>query len=318
MASSSTTKNPKSERNKMIAAIALGFVALLTLWYAFFSGPSTSKTAPPQSANSKKALDPRSPNATTSDGTASLTPATSRDDISTEVPRPIPLEYETPAGVPEVSRNIFAFYVPPPPTPKPVLPDPTPTPTPLPPLTVSGLSPTNVFARTGDFKLDVSGDKFTPQTRVFIDGRELETRYISPQQLSATVPSAVITYEGARQIIVRTPDGTIYSNTVALTVATPPAPNYTYVGLVGGSKFNDTAILKDKNTKNLINVTRGDPVGGRFRVTSISQREVVLVDSTLRIKHTLPLTTDTGGTQGGPQRPPSQPQPVTTDGDEEP
>ena len=317
MASTSTEKNPKSERNKMIAAIALGVVALLTLWYAFFSGSSTSKTAQTTASNSNKTLAPRGANQT-SDGRGTLTQINSPVDPATEIPRPIPIDRETPAGVPEVSRNIFAFYVPPP---KPIVtptPEPPPAPTPPPPVLVSGLSPTNVYARTGDFKLDVSGDKFTPQTRVFIDGRELETRYISPQQLSATVPSAVITYEGARQIIVRTPDGTIYSNTVALSVAAPPAPNYTYVGLVGGSKFNDTAILKDKNTKNLINVTRGDPVGGRFRVTSISQREVVLVDTNLRIKHTLPLTSDTGGQQGGPPRPPSQPQPVTTDGDDEP
>lgn len=83
-------------------------------------------------------------------------------------------------------------------------------------------------------------------------------------------------------------------------------PNYTYVGLVGGRQYNDTAILKDKNSKNLINIQRGDTVSGRFRVTSISQREVVLVDNSLRIKHTLPLTTE-GGTPGGPQRMPQPP-----------
>jgi hypothetical protein len=180
---------------------------------------------------------------------------------------------------------------------------------------VSSISPTNVFARTSDFKLDVSGDKFTPQMRIYVDGRELETRYLGPQQLSATVPAAVIAYEGARQVVVRSPDGTLYSNPVPLIVAAPPLPNYTYVGLVGGQRYNDTAILKDKNSKNLINVQRGDPVGGRFRVTSISQREIVLVDMNLRIKHTLPLITEGGTSSGSPPRVPQQ-QPPPDDSDD--
>jgi hypothetical protein len=129
----------------------------------------------------------------------------------------------------------------------------------------------------------------------------LETRYLGPQQLSATVPAAAIAYEGARQIVVRTPDGTLYSNAASISVAAPPLPNYTYVGLVGGRQYNDTAILKDKSSKNLVNVQRGDTVSGRFRVTSISQREVALIDTSLRIKHTLPLTVESG-TPGGPQR----------------
>lgn len=307
--------NPKSERKKMIAAIALGVAALFTLWYAFFgSSPRTTTTT--QTTGVKNAnngtLAPRSPSSSaTGDGSASLTPATMREEAPLLPPSPIPLEDTPPPAVPEASRNIFAFYIPPP---KPVatpVPPPPPTPTPPPPLTVSSVSPAQVFARTSDFKLDVAGDKFTPQTRVYVDGRELETRYLSPQQLSANVPASVIAYEGAHQIIVRTPDGTIYSNTATLNVAAPPVPNYTYVGLVGGQRYNDTAILKDKSSKNLVNVQRGEPVGGRFRVQSISQREVVLIDTNLRIKHTLPLTTEGGTQQGGPQR-----QPVIIDGND--
>lgn len=312
----STDENPKSERKKMIAAAALGLVALLTLWYAFFgSSPKTTTTAT-KSTNSGAGA-PRS-TATTGDGRGSIIPINSTGDAPLDIPRPVPVEDEPPPAVPEAGRNIFAFYVPPPPTPKPEVTPPPATPTPAPPLTVSSVSPANVYARTSDFKLDVMGEKFTPQTRIFIDGRELETRFISPQQLSATVPSSVITYEGARQIIVRTPDGTIYSNTATLNVAVPPTPNFTYVGLVGGPRFNDTAILKDKSSKNLVNVQRGDTVSGRFRVTSISQREVVFVDTMLRIKHTLPLTSETGTTPGSPQRGVPQQPPVITDGDEEP
>jgi hypothetical protein len=179
---------------------------------------------------------------------------------------------------------------------------------------VASISPSNVYARTSDFKLAVAGDKFTPQTRIYIDGRELETQYLGPQQLSATVPAAVISSEGERQITVRTPDGTLYSNPATLSVAAPPVPNYTYVGLVGGLRYNDTAILKDKSSKNLVNIQRGDTVSGRFRVTSISQREVVLLDTSLKIKHTLPLMVESGPPGSSPQRIPQQP--VVNDDDE--
>jgi hypothetical protein len=301
-------ENPKSERKKMIAAAALGLVALVTLWYAFFSSPSKSTTATP--ANTANANRPLAPRSVSGDGTApTIRPASLREEAPLTVPAPIPLGDAPPPAVPEASRNIFAYYVPPPPPVRPSPQAPTPTPAPPPPLTITSVSPTNVYARTSDFKLDVTGDKFTPQTRIYIDGRELETRYLGAQQLSATVPAAAIAYEGARQVTVRTPDGSLYSNTVPISVAAPPTPNYTYVGLVGGPRYNDTAILKDKNSKNLVNIQRGDTVAGRFRVTSISQREVVLMDSSLRIKHTLPLTTE-GQTPGGPQR---VPQPVTND-----
>ncbi|HYO92050.1 MAG TPA: IPT/TIG domain-containing protein [Pyrinomonadaceae bacterium] len=293
-------ENQKSEVKKMIAAVALGLVALITLWYAFFSSPSKPTTAAQtNAANANRAtLAPRS---VAGDGTGpTIRPASLREETPL-TPMPIPLGDAPPPAVPEASRNIFAYYVPPPPAPKPSPQAPTPTPEQPPPLTVSSVSPTNVYARTGEFKLDIMGDKFTPQARIYIDGRELETRYLGPQQLSATVPAAAIAYEGARQITVRTPDGSLYSNTVAISVAAPPAPNYIYVGLVGGRQYNDTAILKDKSSKSLVNVQRGDTVAGRFRVTSISQREVVLVDSSLRIKHALPLTTE-NPTPGGPQR----------------
>lgn len=309
----SAEENPKSERKKMIAAVALGLVALVTLWYAFFSSPSKpAVVAQPGATNANRTtLQPRSTSAG-ANGTGSPTLRPTAADAPLTPPMPIPLADIAPPAVPEASRNIFAYYVPPPPAPRPSPQQPTPTPEPPPPLTVSSISPTNVYAGTGEFKLDVTGDKFTPQTRIYIDGRELETRYLGPQQLSATVPASVIASAGARQVVVRTPDGTLYSGPATISVAAPPPPNYTYVGLVGGPSYNDTAILKDKTSKNLSNVQRGDMVGGRFRVTSISQREVVLIDTSLRIRHRLPLTVESGA-PGGPQR--TQQPPVVSDDD---
>jgi hypothetical protein len=146
------------------------------------------------------------------------------------------------------------------------------------------------------------GDKFTPALHITIDGRDMPTRFINAQQLFTTVPAALITNPGARSVLVRSNDGTLYSATLTLNVSPPPLPNYNYIGLIGKPRFNDTAVLQDKSTKDLVNVQRGDLVGGRFRVNSISEKEVVLIDTTLKIRHTISYTVDAAA---GPQfRPP--------------
>jgi len=61
-------------------------------------------------------------------------------------------------------------------------------------------------------------------------------------------------------------------------------------------------VLQKKGEKDLLNVQRGDVLEGRFRVSSISEKEVVLVDTNLKIRHTIAFTVDTGSNQ--PFRPP--------------
>ena len=299
-------RNP-SERNKLILAGALGIVALLFLWWTFFgfggsSRPGVERPAgqsPPSAANRVPSkLSPSSvvePN------------AAGQDDL------PRPVVYAEPVSAPEAGRNIFVYYEPPPPPPK-VSVTPTPTPTPTPPVLLANISPATVFAKTADFTLEISGDKITSQLRVVIDNNtELPTRYIGPQQLSATVPAALIANPGSRQVMLRSADGKDYSNTLTLSVAEAPKPNYSYIGIIGTPHHIDTAILQDKNNKETLNVQRGDLLGGRFRVTSISEKEVVVVDSNLKIKHSLGMTT-----QGDRSNPLQRPTPRVDSEDDEP
>ena len=290
----SDIRNP-AERNKLILAGALGVVAILFLWWTFFGFGSSSKPVSPRAAGQP------APSAVSRRTTTA--PAQSAVDlIGPELAqlRPVTFEY-SPVNVPEARRNIFVYYE------KPVQPVaeasvPTPTPTPVPPVLLASLSPANVIARTGDFTLEISGDKFTPQMRVLIDNSELPARYLNPQQISASVPAAVIANPGTRTVMLRSDDGKLYSNTTSLSVAPPPTPNYSYIGIIGTPRFVDTAILQDKGSKETINVQRGDLLGGRFRVTSISEKEVVVIDSNLKIKHTLAMTSQ--GDKGNPlQRP---------------
>ena len=270
--------NNPNERKKIIAAVGLGIAAIVVLSYAFFGGgskkPPTNVAVKPTPGEVGSKVNRPTPESTPDDS----------------ILQPIPVSWPVPA-VPEPNRNIFAYYEPPP-RPSPVVQLPTPTPTPPPPLTVSSLQPSNVYARTADFRLQVVGDKFTPAVHITIDGRDLVTSFINPQQVAATVPSALITNPGMRQLIVRSNDGKLYSNTAMLNVTPPPLPNYNYVGIIGRPRYNDTAVLQNKSSKELLSVRRGDPVDGRFRVNSISEREIVLFDTTLKIRHTIPFTVE--------------------------
>lgn len=270
-----------TDQKKLFLAIGLGVLALLALWWTFFGFGSSSK---PPAKNSKPAV-------------ATATPAPRNDDRPNQPEPPADAFYIAvigsttgPTAVPEPRRNIFAFYVPPP-TPVPTQAVIIPTPPPPPPLLLAAVSPANVYARTDDFTLDVTGDKFTPAVRVLVDSRELPTRFVSAQQLSARVPAAVIASAGSRTVEVKSPDGLLYSTKVSINVQAPPIPNYGYVGIIGKPhNIGDTAILQDKSNKEILTVQRGDVVGGRFRVSSISDRELVFMDTTLKIKHSITMS----------------------------
>lgn len=287
--------NNPNEKKKMIAAAVLALVAIGILGYVFFGGgssiPTMNVAVAKPSPSTRAGVQP--------------SPEPTVDDQSFYKP----IRYTVnPPAYSEADRNIFAFYIPPTPTPKVVV-IATPTPTPKPPLTASSLSPTSVYAHTADFSLQLAGDKFTSAVKIVIDGRELPTRFVNPQQLFATVPASLIANPGVRQVMAKSGDGALYSNTLSLNITPPPLPNFTYVGIIGKPRFNDTAVLQDKTSKDFIRVQRGDPVGGRFRVVSISEKEVKLTDVTLKITHTLVFTADQ---TSSPYRPPVR------SGDDEP
>jgi hypothetical protein len=301
----SDIQNP-NERKKLIGAAVLGLLAIVLLWWTFIGfGSSPSKVSQRPVSQTKSSNVNR--------GSSSKAPSQTGAELSglLDQLRPISYEHSLPA-VPEARRNIFVYYEPPKPV---VLASviPTPTPTPIPPVLLASLSPATVYARTADFTLDIAGDKLSPQLRVVIDNNELPTRYLGPQQISATVPAALIANPGSRQVLLRSVDGKLYSNSATLNVAAPPIPNYNYVGIIGTRRYIDTAILQDKGSKETLNVQRGDLLGGRFRVTSISEKELVLVDTNLKIRHALALTTQ--GEKGNPMQ---RPTPKVDSEDDEP
>jgi hypothetical protein len=307
-----------AERNKMIAAIVLP-VFVFILLVRMFSGPSGPSAASTNNNNRRQSAPKTAQNSNARNANAPLA-----DDAEIEVTNYSPIVCCAPLyGGADAGRNIFAFYEKPVALPKPSETSiPIPTPTPPPPIPLASISPQSVFAKTGNFTLQLSGDKFGPDDRVYVDGQELQTQYRSIQQLTATVPAGLIGGPGQRSVVVRTPDGKLFSNPQLLNVMQPPAPTYTYVGFLKRARAN-TAVLKDSRGE-LYSVREGDLVEGRFRVTEISDRGVEVVDKDLNIKHTMPyVASGTGNNSGmgpasapGAIRPP--PPPNDDGGDEEP
>lgn len=275
----------------------LGLAAVVLLWWTFIGFGSSSKPPAPRAT-----AQPTPPTAVSRANPNPAAPQSVAEFKGADLAQLVPVHVGFSAVLaPSAKRNIFVYYEPP------VIPIaapsvPTPTPTPTPPVLLASISPANVFARTADFTLELSGDKFTSQMRVVIDNTELPVRYISPQQLSTTVPAAIIANPGSRQVMLRSVDGKIYSNSTTISIAAPPTPNYSYIGILGGPRFIDIAIVQDKANKETLSVQRGDLLGGRFRVTSISEKELVVVDNNLNVKHKLAITNQ--GDKGNPlQRP---------------
>lgn len=298
----SDIKNPE-ERKKLIWAIGLGIVALIFLWWTFFGFGSSSRPTNRVANSNQPAARSQS---------AAAQPQRADEVRLTPVEQLVPVNYPPPLpAVAEPGRNIFAFYE------KPAAPapsTPTPTPTPTPPVLLAAVSPSSVYARTDDFNLEVSGDKFTPEVRVTIDGQELQTRFVGMQQLSSKVPASLIANPGNRQVVVRSPDGRLYSNAVTLNVNQPPVPNFSYIGIIGITRgMLDVAMLQDKSSREIVKAQRGDVLGGRFRVSSISEKELVVVDTSLKIKHTIPFTSGERGIGPG-----SRPTPRVDSEDDEP
>lgn len=290
--------------------MVLGGLAVLTLVYTFggmfVGGRKTTVTV---------SVSP-TPTATvtSSSGTQTSTIQTlSQDQINSEwLTRPV-VYIPGAFYAPDAGRNIFAFYEPPAPTPyvalpvaEKTLPIPTPaTPTPTPPILLGYVSPQSVYAGSNNFRLEVNGDKFTPDSLIIWNGSQIPTNYVSAQKLTADISANLIAGEGQRSIEVRTPDGRLYSNPVMMNVQTPPKPNYQYIGMIARRRSNnDTAYLQETNKPTPFGMRLNDVVG-RFRMVSISVNEVIMEDTSLGFRHKLPLArpSSAGGGGGGQTTP---------------
>jgi hypothetical protein len=321
MASLFEGKSP-AERNKLIAAIVLGALAVIALGYTL-SGVFFPPKRTPATASS-------SPTPTPKDSTGGDTVSNGLSDPNGFY-ESMPVDYDPTAfSSRDAGRNIFAFYEPPvylqTPTPivQPKTPIPTPTPYVAPPATpiqytvnLGFMNTSSIFAGSKGFRLEVNGDKFTPETAIYFNGSMLPTTFVSPQRLTAEISSNLIANAGNVQIDVHSPDGKLFSNPMILAVNAPPKPQFQYIGMIARSRYNnDTAYLMEQGKQTPTSARLNDTVGGRFKMSSISSAEVVVEDRELGFKYRLALerpksgqtSGSAGQTFGGKGQPQSNPQ----------
>ncbi|MGI8641058.1 MAG: hypothetical protein ACR2MG_14075 [Pyrinomonadaceae bacterium] len=302
-------KSP-TERNKLIAAIVLGVMAVIALTYTFGGMFVSSK----KTTVAITVSPTPTPKALVKSGDTQNSSLPSREEVDFQYTT-TPVVYNPDKFyAPDAGRNIFAFYEPPPPTPyvtplvafKTPTPVPPPDPTPTPPLLVGFVTPQSVYSGSKTFRLEVNGDKFTPDSRILFNGSELPTTYISPQKLVADVPSNLISGAGSLFIMVRTPGG-LYSNQVSLNVQAPPIPAFQYIGMIARKRYNnDTAYFQEEGKQTPISGRLNDIVSGRFRLVSISPEETIFEDVNLGFKHRLALyrpEPEKGSNAGNPNTP---------------
>jgi PKD repeat protein len=119
--------------------------------------------------------------------------------------------------------------------------------------TISSINPSCVGAGGQDFTLTVTGTNFVSTSTVAWNGMALTTTFVSPTQLTATVPSSDIAATGTATItVVNPPPCGATSNPVSLTITTgsPPVINspLTACGTVGDASFSYT--ITATNTSN--------------------------------------------------------------------
>jgi hypothetical protein len=289
-----------TERNKIIAAGVLGLVALVALYLAFGRSGSTSTTVKVTTSPT-----PRSANAPVAGSTTTtqftLPTATEQDLIDQSTP----VVYRPGVDASDAGRNIFAFYEPPPPCPTcptPIKPTPTPippTPAPTPPVQVTFTNPQSAYAGTRGFRLEVNGDRFTPDMRIYYNQVQMPTTFVNAQKLVTELPANLVAQEGPAQVIVQNSDGKLYSNAATFMVQAPPRPTVTYIGMISRARHNnDTAYFMQAGSDKPFAARLNDVVQSRFRVIDISAAEVVFQDVDLPFKHRVQISRAGTGTSG--------------------
>jgi hypothetical protein len=301
-------KSP-AEKKKLVVAITLGTLAVLALGYSLYGLLAPAKPYTPPNAAANASPSPgQAATPSNEQNLPPLLPELLAADVEQEylvTPVPTSIFSYFPG---ETGRNIFAFYEPPPPTPyvpptpgppKPPTPMPTPTATPPPPLLVAYFSPNSIYAGSKSFRLEVTGDKFTPETAIYFNGAQLPTSFVNGQKLAADVPANLIAGVGSRQIEARDASGKLYSNPVMMQVLDSPKPQFNYIGIAERRhRNNDTVYLQDKGKTDVNAFRLNDVVGGRFRLVSISVREIVVEDTSLGFRHRVALREGTGAVAG--------------------
>lgn len=269
-----------ADNKKQLLAGLLFVVLGGVVYFQFFSGSSASPPPPPGNT-------PRpSP-------TPLIVRPVSRARGEPEiVTAPLPLNLLSGRGRTQggTGRNIFV-YPPPPPPPTPA-PTPTPIPPPPPPITLAGLNPSGVIARTGEFNLTIVGGKIPPDAVAYINGRNYPTTFLNETQVKVVVPRDAIGAPGNLRVEVKSQgDPALFSNPLNLNVAPPPTPPFTYVAMIVDPQDVEIVMLKSQADGRLVTLRVGEKVDN-WKLVSISAEKVEMLDTNYNIQHPINFTAE--------------------------
>jgi hypothetical protein len=255
---------------------------IVTVYYNFFTDdrPSSAANRPSTTRSATRRPETQTEAAKTSKGQEEAVITTPLDLAS--------MSHKAMQTAP-TGRNVFVY--PPPPTPPP--PPPTPPPIP-PPITLMGLNPGGVIARTGNFTLTVPGAKIPPDAKTFINGREYPTTFVNESQVKVAVPASAIASPGSLRVEVRSAsDPKLFSNALNLNVAAPPTPPYRYLGLIIKNGVY-TAVLKSDTDEEPLSVQKGSVVGRHWRINNITEQVIEIIDTNINVSHQIRFTGESG------------------------
>lgn len=275
-------------RDKKLKMLAGGLGVLLTLvvYFQFFYGGSSTPTPPPGRGQAATQVTPTP--------FVRVIPRDTRiEQVAITEPLPLELLNARHSAGSGTGRNIFIYPTPTPtPSPKPV---PTPTPPPPPPITIAGLNPSGVIARTKAFDLVIMGAKIPRDAVAIVNGQNLPTAFISDAQLKVAVPATSIKAPGDLRVEVRSlSNPSLYSNHLNLVVGQPPVPPYLFVALVINSKGVKIAVLKSQAEGKFINVRQGEALDRKWKVLTIGNQSIEILDVEYNIPHTVAFTGEAG------------------------
>src|SRR6185369_7456512 len=104
---------------------------------------------------------------------------------------------------------------------------PPPPPERIPPVKVTGLQPSSVYARLKGFTMKVYGLKFQPDSQVMFGSMPFKTKFISEKELEVEIPTVSLLVPGDRDITVLSKNPEFKdSNPMRFTITPPPTPPY--------------------------------------------------------------------------------------------
>ena len=136
---------------------------------------------------------------------------------------------------------------------------------------INELIPNKIYLQNRSIKLLVKGTNLNESLKVYANNRLLETNFKDSSELESILPKELLFVEGTLSIEVKAQKlgKEIISNTLPLTIARPPMPSFTFVGMFSDADGQNTKLLLRVGAEDLT-VSVGDLIKNRWKISNLS------------------------------------------------